>query len=159
MKRKVIDDVVKSGTSPAVMYASKEFKDAKVSETARVSDKREVVFLNQRRIPNQISLISNVETIYSTIAQTDNEGIISVTGKTDIVIPVNNIRILKAVAYCNVNENQEFSAAMSDMFMYILKQTLNRSLASDDGTITDQGTELQQAIKKELMEFYIKQCS
>lgn len=159
MKRKVIDDVVKAGTSPAVMYASKEFKDAKISETARVSDKREVVSLNQRRIPNQISLISNVETIYSTIAQNDNEGIISVSGKSDIVIPVNNIRMLKAVAYCNVNENQDFSAAMSDMFMYILKQTLNRSLASDDGLITEDGTELQRIIKRELMEFYIKQCS
>lgn len=159
MKRKVIDDIVKSGTSPAILYSNQLFKDAKISETARVSDKREVVKLNSRRIPNQISLISNIETIYNTIAQNDNEGIITVTGKADIVVPINNIRILKAVAYCNVNPNQDYSCALSEMFMYILKQTLNRTLASDDGLIVESGTALQRMIKKELMEFYISQCS
>lgn len=159
MKRKVIDDIVKSGTSPAILYSNQLFKDAKISETARVSDKREVVKLNSRRIPNQISLISNVETIYNTIAQNDNEGIITVTGKADIVVPINNIRILKAVAYCNVNPNQDYSCALSEMFMYILKQTLNRTLASDDGLMVESGTALQRMIKKELMEFYISQCS
>lgn len=159
MKRKVIDDIVKSGTSPAILYSNQPFKDAKISETARVSDKREVVKLNSRRIPNQISLISNVETIYNTIAQNDNEGIITVTGKADIVVPINNIRILKAVAYCNVNPNQDYSCSLSEMFMYILKQTLNRTLASDDGLIVESGTALQRMIKKELMEFYISQCS
>lgn len=159
MKRKVIDDIVKSGTSPAILYSNQLFKDAKISETARVSDKREVVKLNSRRIPNQISLISNVETIYNTIAQNDNEGIITVTGKADIVVPINNIRILKAVAYCNVNPNQDYSCSLSEMFMYILKQTLNRTLASDDGLIVESGTALQRMIKKELMEFYISQCS
>ncbi len=159
MKRKVIDDIVKSSTPPSVLYSNQKFKEAKISETARVSDKRETVKLNGRRIPNQISLITNVTNVFNTIAQQDDEGIITVVGKTDIVVPVNNLRMLKAVGYCNVNPNEEFSSALSEMYIYILKQTLNREIASDDGTVVDSGTDLQRIIKKELMEFYIEQCS
>ena len=68
MKRKVIDDIVKSSTPPSVLYSNQKFKEAKISETARVSDKREIVKLNGRRIPNQISLITNVINVFNTIA-------------------------------------------------------------------------------------------
>lgn len=158
MKRKVIDDIVKIGTPPTVLYSNTKLKEMKITETTRVSDKREPVVLNKRSIPDKISLISNVESVYNMVAKDSDEGVIDVQGRANLVIPLPNLKLLKALASCCVNANEEYSSALAEMFRYILRQTMNRKEASDDGVITESGTKLQVIVKKKVMQFYLKVC-
>lgn len=159
MKRKVVDDIVRKTHNSGELYSNEKFKQMKITETMRVSDKRESTRLIARKIPASIMLIQEVQNAYGTIATSDAEGIIALNDGRDIVVPINNLRILKAILYCNVNPNEEFSSALSEVFMYVLKQTLNRKMASTDDIMTSSGTELQIIVKKELMDFYVKECS
>lgn len=162
IKRKVVDDLVNEKTSPMELARNERYSSLGITETTRVKDKRETITLNKKRVAGSIDFISQIRTAYASIASTMTEGelVVSNNGVSkSIVIPIANLRLLKALIWCSKSGDLEFSYVLVEAVKPILAQTVNRQKPHYDKDDNPYVDEFQKLVYDEIMEFYLEKCS
>lgn len=162
IKRKVVDDLVNEKTSPMELSRNERYSSLGITETTRVKDKRETITLNKKKVAGSIDFISQVRTAYASIASTMTEGelVVSNNGASkSIVIPIANLRLLKALIWCSKSSVLEFAYVLVEAVKPILAQTVNRQQPHYDKDDNPYVDEFQKLVYDEIMEFYLEKCS